>query len=38
VVDRDVKFDEENAMRVSLERELEIHVEEEFLVPKVLEP
>jgi len=38
VVCRDVKFDEEKAMRVSLERELELHAEEELLVPKVEEP
>jgi len=38
VVHRDVKFDKEKAMRVSLERELELHVEEELLVPKFEEP
>ena len=38
VVCRDIKFDEEKAMRVSLERELELHAEEELLVPKVKEP
>ena len=34
VVRRDIKFDEEKAMRLSLERELDFHVEEELLVPK----
>ena len=34
VVRRDIKFDEENAMRLSLEIELEVHGEEELLVPK----
>eukprot|EP00253_Pinus_taeda_P002729 PITA_02729 len=34
VLRRDVKFDEEKAMQVSLERELELHAEEEILVPK----
>ena len=38
VVRRDVKFDKEKAIRVSLERELEIHIEDEILVPKVEEP
>ena len=38
VVRRDVKFDEEKAMRVSLERELEIHANQEILAPKVEEP
>ena len=38
MVRRDVKFDEENAMRVSLERELELHAYEELLAPKVEEP
>ena len=30
----DIKFDEEKAMRFSLERALDLHVEEELLVPK----
>ena len=34
VVRRDVKFDEEKAMRLSLERELDLHADEELLVPK----
>eukprot|EP00253_Pinus_taeda_P002865 PITA_02865 len=34
VAHRDVKFDEEKAMRVSFERELELNVEEELLVSK----
>jgi len=38
VVRRDVKFDEEKAMQVSLERELELHVDEELLSHKVEEP
>ena len=38
VVHRDVRFDEEKAMRVSLERELELHADEEILAPKVEEP
>eukprot|EP00253_Pinus_taeda_P008740 PITA_08740 len=38
MVCRDVKFDEEKAMRVSLERELELHADEELLAPKVKEP
>ena len=33
-VRRDIKFDEEKAMRLSLEREMELHVEEELFVPK----
>jgi len=37
VVRRDVRFDEEKAMRVSLERELELHADEELLAPKVEE-
>jgi len=37
VVRKDVRFIEEKAMRVSLERELEIHVDEEILYPKVEE-
>ena len=38
VVRRNVRFDEEKAMQVSLERELEIHVDEEILSHKVEEP
>jgi len=38
VVHRDVRFDEEKAMQVSLERELELHADEELLAPKVEEP
>ena len=34
VAGRDIKFDEEKAMRLSLERELDLHAEEELLVPK----
>jgi hypothetical protein len=30
----DIKFDEGKAMRLSLERELDLHAEEELLVPK----
>ena len=33
IVQRDVKFDEEKAMRCSLERELQIPPEEELLAP-----
>lgn len=38
VVRRDLKFDEKKSMQVSLERELELHAEEEFLVPKEEKP
>lgn len=38
VVRRDIKFNEEKAIRVSLERELELHADEEILAPKVEEP
>ncbi len=38
VVRRDVTFDEEKAMRVSLEREVELHANEKLLAPKVEEP
>lgn len=38
VVHRDLKFDEKNAMRVSLERELQLQAVEELLVPKEEEP
>ena len=31
---RDIKFDEGKAMRLSLERELDLHAEEELLIPK----
>lgn len=34
MVCRDVKFDEEKAMRCSLEREIQLHVVEEILAPK----
>ena len=34
VMRQDIKFDEGKAMRLSLERELDLHVEEELLVPK----
>ena len=34
VVRRDIKFDEGKSMRLSLERELDLHVEEELLFPK----
>ena len=34
VVRRDIKFNEEKAMKLSLERELHLHAEEELLVPK----
>jgi hypothetical protein len=34
IMRRDIKFDEGKAMRLSLERELDLHVEEELLVPK----
>ena len=34
VVQRDIKFDEGKAMQLSLERELDLHAEEELLVPK----
>ena len=35
---RDLKFDEQKAMRVSLERELVFHADEDILVPKVEKP
>jgi len=38
VVRRDIRFDEEKAMQVSLERDLEIHADEEILAPKVEGP
>ena len=34
VVRRDIKFNEEKAMKFLLERELHLHAEEELLVPK----
>ena len=34
IVRRDIKFDEEKAMWLSLERELDFHVDEELLAPK----
>jgi len=38
VVCRDLKFNEQRAIRVSLERELKLHGDEELLVPKEKEP
>lgn len=38
VVHRDLKFDEQKTMRVSLERELQLQAMEEILVPKEEEP
>jgi len=38
VVRKDLKFDEQKVMRVSLERELQLQVVEELLVPKEEEP
>jgi hypothetical protein len=35
VMRQGIKFDEGKAMRLSLERELELHVEEELLVPRM---
>jgi hypothetical protein len=34
IMRRDIKFDEGKSMRLSLERELDLHAEEELLVPK----
>ena len=34
IVIRDIKFDEEKAMRLSREREMDLHAHEELLVPK----
>ena len=34
VVRQDIKFHEEKAMKLSLERELHLHADEELLVPK----
>ena len=38
VVRRDLKFNKQKAMRVSLKRELKFHAKEELLVPKEDEP
>jgi len=38
MVRRDIRFDKEKAMRVSLKRKLEIHAYEEHLAPKVEGP
>ena len=38
VVHRNVRFDEEKSMQVSLEREIDIHVDEELLDPTFEEP
>jgi len=38
VVRRDLKFDEQKAMRASLERELQLQAVEELLVPKEEDP
>ena len=38
VVHRDVRFDDEKSIQVSLQRNLEIHADEEILAPKVEEP
>jgi len=38
VICRDLKFNEQKAMQVSLERELKLHAEEELSVPKEEEP
>ena len=38
MVCKDVRFNEEKTMRVSLERELELHADEELLSPKFEEP
>ena len=34
MVRRDIKFNEVKSMKLSLERELQLHAEEELLVPK----
>ena len=34
VVRRDIKFNDEKAMKLSLERELDLHAEEQLLAPK----
>ena len=38
VVRKDVRFDEEKALQVSLEREVQLQAVEELLVPKEEEP
>jgi len=38
VVRRDIRFNEEKAMQVSLEREIELHADEEILARKVQGP
>ncbi len=38
VARRDLKFDEQKAMQVSLEREIQLQAVEELLVPKEEEP
>ena len=38
MVRRDIKFDEERTMQVSLKRELELHADEDILAPKVEGP
>ena len=38
VVCRDLKFDEQKSMQVSLERELKLHADEELVVPKDEDP
>ena len=38
MVCRDARFDAEKAMCISLQREIEIHANEEILAPKVEEP
>ena len=38
VVYRDLKFDEQKSMQVSLERELKLHANEELSIPKEEEP
>ena len=35
---RDIRFDEKKGMQVSIERQLQLHVVEEILVPKIEEP
>ena len=34
VVQRDIKFDEGKSLQLSIEREMDLHAEEELLVPK----
>jgi len=38
VVRRDVRFDEQKAMQVSIKRKIRLHAVEEILVPKIEEP